>query len=171
MPKLSVTYRVQSNRNLVKKGAEHLRAKVPLIAKKRFKAASKELKDRMSTPGKKIGYPVKWDNDRQRIAVIIKLKGSKRAQRKAGGFKNLPYKRTNKHIRGFKTKELKLGFQVYNSFGTSIYLYGDAHGLRQSRIHKGRHPLFARQAEIVMNKLPETVRREMVALVKELPAK
>lgn len=125
----------------------------------------------MTQPGKPIRYPVRWDNDNQRIAVIIKLKGSKRAQKKAGGWKNLPYRRTHKHRKGWRVKELKLGFQVYNTFGKSVHIYGDAQGKQQSRIHQKRHPVFREQADIVLRTLPQTVRNEMAALAKELPQK
>lgn len=158
---IKISYRVTSNRNLVKRGREYLRAEVPKIAKKRFKTAAEDLKKRVSKPGKKIKYPVNWDNRKQMIKVIIMLRKQK----------NLPYKRTNAHVLKWKVTAIKTGYTLTNSKKTSVYLFGDASGNGQSRIHQKRWVNLRRQADIVYNKLPKTIQREMVDLAKKVPAK
>lgn len=166
---LKITYRSVSNKHVITRGAEHLRAQVPKIAKRRFKEASDELVTRMSQPGKRITYPVKWVSRAQRIAVIIKLKGNTR--RNKGKFKNLPYHRTGAHSRGWKIKALKSGYSVTNTKKTAVYLYGDPSGNGQSPIHAGRWPKLSTQANIVLKKLPKLVRDDMVEIARKMPDK
>lgn len=156
-----ISIRMKSNIDIVRKGKEQLRAKVPKVARSRLKAAANELKKRMSKVGKRVKYPINWASEKQKWYVIIMLRKRKM----------LPYKRTGKHARGWKVTVLKSGYSVKNSEKTSVYLYGNAAGQRQSRIHQGRWNLLRDQADIVIRSLPVTVQREMVELAKKVPNK
>lgn len=159
MPNL-IKIRVKSNKQIVKKSQENLRLNSPKIAKSRFQAAARDLKKRMSVDGKPVKYPINWDNEKQRLKVIIKL-------RKA---KNIPYKRRKAMQKGWKVVAMETGYSVENRVRGNIYVYGDKDGAGQSRIHAGRWPKLRRQADIVIKALPASVQKALVSYVTKVAA-
>lgn len=155
---VKATIRVKSNKQIVPKSKEDLRAQVPKIAKSRLKAAATDLKKRMSKPGKKIKYPVSWDSVAQKFKVIIML-------RKA---RNLPYRRTKKMQMGWKVESIQTGYTLSNKVRGSKFVYGDTGTTMQSYIHQNRWPSIRVQADIVVKNLPAGMIRALTETTKKL---
>lgn len=156
MPAIKI--RVKSNKQLVPKSKEDLRAMVPKVAKSNLKKYATELKTRMKKPGRKVKYPITWENFKQKIKVIVKL-------RKA---KNLPYKRSKKHQQGWQLVQMQTGYSVENKVRGSKWIYGDPSGTQQSTIHSGRWPFIKREADIVIRKMPQGMFRALSEATKRL---
>lgn len=162
MPGL-VKIQVKSNITLVKRDKENLRRAVPVIAKGRLRDAAIDLKKRMSKAGKPMGYPVPWVSDAQRIKVIIKI------MKRQG---ELPYKRSKDAQRSWSVSSKSNGYAVSTSLGRIYkHIYGNPQGLYQSPIHTGRWPKLAREAKIVIEALPKSVKGSMLKAVRAMPQK
>lgn len=139
--------KAKASTELVRRNLENLRLALPKVGKFRLTEAGSEIRRRMSKPGKKIRYPVRWANKRQMIKVIIML-------RKRG---TLPYIRTHAHERGWKEETTTTGIKVYNNVRASRYLYGTMKGERQSSIHVDRWLLLRAVYDAVIKDLPKKV--------------
>jgi hypothetical protein len=74
--------------NLRRYTAKVANAPVPtVVSRQALDASLKQAQEFYKTPTNKPRYPLRWKSDKQRIAVIIRLKEEG----------NLPYKRTGKH--------------------------------------------------------------------------
>jgi len=141
------------NAKIVKAGFEHLRRAIPEISRLRLYQAAVEIVRRMKQPGKPITYPVKWDTLKQRRAFFA-----------TDGFgKGIPTKRTGAYqkawqVRAVRQSPANVGYDVGNPLAHARHIGGRSTGGGQSKIHKGRWPLFKRQVEIVVKKLPKLVR-------------
>jgi hypothetical protein len=81
--------------NLRRYTAKVANAPVPtVVSQQALDASLKQAKDFYKTPANKPRYPLRWKSDKQRIAVIIKLK--------AEG--NLPYKRSGKMDKAWRVR-------------------------------------------------------------------
>lgn len=126
-----------------------------------MKEASSLLVKRMQKPGKRIRYPVNWDSERQRKAFFA-TNGFRRKGSKGG----IPTKRTNAHIKAWKIVKVPGGYSVQNKRASAVYVYGNDKGKRQSKIHKGRWPLFRTEALAVRKVLPIMIREHLKGMFK-----
>lgn len=167
MPQISL--KVSSNAKLVAKRFENLRKSIPQIGKSRMQEAAREIQRRLRIPGKSPTYPINWDSDRQRIAFF--------ASNGFGG--GIPHIRTGQSALGWKIVPLPNGYRIENNKKSrkiakvrgsgkpfAVYIWGDARGMGQSNIHKGRWPLFRDIVDAVVRRLPKSVRESLVSLVK-----
>jgi|GEM_PF-2604856 len=158
MPWISYSQKTKTSSKLVRQGLERLRKAIPLIGRKRIYDAAVEIRKRMKTPGKKPTYPIQWDSVKQRKAFFA-----------SNGFgRGIPTKRSGTYTKNWQVIKTANGYDVGNPLSWAQYVGGTARGARQSSIHKGRWPVFRRQVEIVINKLPLTVRRAMKLTARNL---
>jgi len=132
---------------LVRQGLEDFTREVPLIGRKRIYDMMREAKSILSTPGSPISYPVQWDSEKQRIYVIAMLRDRN----------NLPYQRTGNLPDAWKIERDGEGYTMYNSQPAAVYVYGNYEGARQSRIHRGRHPVMQEVLETRIQGLPSEI--------------
>jgi len=122
------------------------------------KTAAEKILEKMATPGKPITYPVQWDSPKQRRYVMWLLRSTN----------NLPYTRTDKHVKRWKIVNVRGGFSVVNTRKTTIYLSGNLKGKSQSRIHRGRWPLFADVIKATTRTLPKKIAAAIKQAVRKL---
>jgi len=152
-----LSWEVGKGAKIVRQGLEHLRRKIPEIGRKRLYDAALELRRRMATEGKPVRYPIQWDSTKQRKAFFA-----------TDGFgKGIPTKRTGTYRKNWKVIPTQDGYDVGNPLAHAKYIGGTGRGGSQSNIHKGRWPNFKRQAEIVFNKLPKTVQRNLIQIARQ----
>ena len=118
------------------------------------------LRTLMSKSGDVIGYPVKWDSDKQRKAYFA-----------SNGFgRGIPYHRDGGYEQGWRVDSITNGYRTYNALPSARYVSGlplggssPANG-GQSRIHKIRWQSLQLAAlmaiEFIKNKLPEELRND-----------
>lgn len=151
-----LTWKVDKNAKLVRQGLERLRKRIPEIGRKRLYDAALDLRRRMATPGKPVTYPIKWDSVKQRKAFFA-----------TDGFgAGIPTRRRGTYEKNWKVVPTQDGYDVGNPLAHAKHIGGTPRGARQSRIHQGRWNLFKRQAEIVFNKLPKTVRDNLAQIAR-----
>jgi len=148
------------NAKIVKAGFEHLRRAIPEISRLRLYQAAVEIVRGMKQPGKPIQYPVRWDTQKQRRAYFA-TKGT--FIRGYTGPSKIPTKRTRIYQKAWQLRAVtqspaNVGYDVGNPLAHARHIGGRSTGGGQSKIHKGRWPLFKRQVEIVVKKLPKIVR-------------
>lgn len=152
MPQLTI----YSNAPIVRQGLEKLRGALPQIGRLRLYKAAKEIQRRMNKPGRKITYPVQWDSEKQRRAFFA-----------TDGFgRGIPTVRTNRYIKSWKVKKAKAGYTLSNRSPAARYIGGRAKGSGQSKIHKGRWPLFRDATDFVVTHLPKLVTQNLRDFVK-----
>jgi hypothetical protein len=91
------------------------------------------LKSKVSKPGSRPTYPINWDSEKQRRAFF--------ATKGFGG--GIPYARTGRYENAWRISRSGSGFVLENPSPQSIYISGDENARGQSRIHRGRWPLWA----------------------------
>jgi len=146
MTMLGVHVKIDSK--LVAKGMQDLGAEIPKIGRLQIYQVVLRSRTRLRKPGKKVHYPVQWDSPRQKIKVIILLKYV---------LKQLPYKRTEGYQQGFTIVKQKEGYDLDNATYRAKHIGGDADGLGQSRIFRGRYPLIRKVVDDEFAKLPAAV--------------
>lgn len=103
----------------------------------------------MKQPGSKPTYPIQWDSDRQRKAYF--------ASNGFGG--GIPTRRGREYIKGWQVIRTEAGYDVGNPLTHAKYIGGTARsGRTQSKIHRGRWPLFVDAVTKYLGKLPKAVR-------------
>lgn len=144
---------------LVRKGLERLRRKVPLVSRQRIYDAMVKIRRIMKEPGLPPTYPIHWDSTRQRKAFFA-----------TDGFgRGIPTRRTGAYQRAWQIIKTDNGYDVGNPLSHSIYLAGTARsGRRQSRIHRGRWPLFVNAINKVIGKLPRAVREGLKQTARQI---
>lgn len=135
------------NADIVRMGLEDFTAEVPKIGRQRIYNMMREAKSILSTPGSPITYPVSWDSEKQKRFVIAML-------RERG---NLPYNRTGRLPAGWKIEKAGEGYLMSNPYDEAVYIYGNYEGARQSRIHRGRHPVMQDVLETQIQGLPSEI--------------
>lgn len=131
IPALQVRLR---GRKLTQAAIKKFGDQAPKVVRATFKQASQNIAEKMQVPGKPITYPVKWDSDKQRRAFF--------ATNGFGG--GIPHVRQNVYVGAWQQKTIRGGYQVSNKLKYAGYIAGDIYGNRQSRIHRGRWPVFRR---------------------------
>lgn len=157
MAGISASIQVRNNIKLVRKNMENLRTAIPKIAKTRLNEVSVEIARRMSRPGSKIKYPVRWTNIKQRIKVILMI------LRKQG---SLPYVRTHEHERGWKSEATANGSKAYTNVKGSKYLYGTMRNTHVQEMFSGRWPLIRIVYDKVLAGLPKKVKESLKGIPK-----
>lgn len=124
-----------------------------------IEATVKEIQSQMQVPGKPVTYPIQWDSDKQRMFVMAKLRREN----------NLPYKRTGAYVNGWKVSTLPNGYSISNTSpagaiggtlkGSPSLLAQGGQSLStwQSKIHRGRWPLFLVVVAEQISQLPKRV--------------
>lgn len=136
-----------TNATIVRQGLEDFTREIPLIGRKRIYDMMLEAKSILSTPGSPVSYPVNWDSEKQRIYVISMLRERN----------NLPYQRTGALPDAWKIEKAGDGYIMYNPQPAAVYVYGNYEGARQSRIHRGRHPVMQEVLETRIQGLPSEI--------------
>jgi len=116
-----------------------------------------KIRKEMAVPGKPPTYPIQWDSVKQRRAFFA-----------TNGFgRGIPTKRTDRYVREWQVIKLQNGADVGNPLAHAGHIGGTAKGKRQSRIHKGRWPVFRKVVDAAIAKLPKSVRDRLVVVVRE----
>ncbi len=148
---------VKADTRLVRKGLQDLGAEIPKVGKLQIYQVMRRSKARLTKKGKRVTYPVPWDNIRQKIKVILMLKAAN----------NLPYRRKGDYQRGFKIIQIRDGYDLINENPNAEYIGGNARGKRQSRIFKGRYPIVREVVEEEAAKLPGAVVQHIKLVTKQ----
>lgn len=147
---------------LVAQRFERLRKRIagPEIGRQRLYKAAVDIRHRMKQPGKPVTHPIKWDSIRQKKAFFATDAFTIKGKRPKGYVNtHIPTKRSGDYQRAWKVVKTETGYDIGNPLSHSKYIGGTPRSTRrQSRIHRGRWPLFKRQIEIVIRKLPKSVR-------------
>ena len=131
---------------LVRMGLQNLAKEIPEVGRNQIYLKTRRIRMWLKKPGSPITYPVKWDSEKQRRAYFA-----------TDGFgAGIPYRRSGKHAE-FKVEKLENGYKVSAPFPECKFIYGDALGKGQSRIHQGRWPIAVDVIEAELSNLPEEV--------------
>jgi hypothetical protein len=150
-----LTIRVRGVKEL-KAGLNKLRHQIPMGMLETLGLAANEIKREMFRAGKKPTYPIQWDSTKQRKAFF--------ATDGFGG--GIPHKRTQNTQLGWRVIKFENGFNVGNPLSHAVYVYGSTKSAkRQSRIHKGRWPLFARTWPGIIEKLPRNIQARLKIII------
>lgn len=121
-----------------------------------------EIKSQMSVPGAAITYPVQWDSDKQRRYVMAKLRSEG----------NLPYRRTDGYINGWRMERMPEGVSLSNRHPAGA-IGGTLKGNSladisswQSRIHRGRWPALLPVLRTELAKLPKRIMDKLTVTAK-----
>lgn len=142
-----------SKAKVVRQGLANLRKKFPLVGREEMFELSRRIRRRMAVPAPKPDYPINWDTLRQRKAFFA-----------TGGFGGgIPHKRKKRkgYPHSFRVIKIKDGYKINNSYPGAVYIGGDERGLGQSRIHAGRWPLFRREFDKEVSKMPKRLQRSL----------
>lgn len=165
-----MSWRVIPPASLVQKRFERLRKKIPLISRQRIYDAAIEIRKRMKKVGKKPTYPIQWDSEKQRKAFFA-TKGT--FIRGYDGPSKIPTKRTGEYVRAWKVipvlkSPADVGYDVGNPLSHAKYIGGTVRSTRrQSRIHRGRWPLFKEAIDAVVKRLPKSVKRSLQQIARQ----
>lgn len=148
---------------IVKKGLDATRKALGNLKKRLFPSALERVHatgDRiikvMRTPGKPPTHPIQWDTERQKRAYF--------ATNGFGG--GIPTVRTDESPNAWKVIKTDRGADMSNPLSHAGYLYGTERGERQSRIHRGRHPIFRKIVDSMIARLPRSVRDRLVVVIR-----
>lgn len=123
-----------------------------------FKNATKKIADKMNVAGKPPTYPIQWDSPKQRRAFF--------ATNGFGG--GIPHVRTGAYIAAWEQKTIRGGYQVANMKRYAGYIAGDIMGKRQSRIHRGRWPVFRKVVDRILKTLPNEIVSDLKTAYKKI---
>jgi len=161
MPTSFIRFTAKQSVKIVQRKFEKLRRKIPLISRLRIYTAMVKIRKAMKTPGLPITYPVQWDSSKQRKAFFA-TKGT--FIRGYTGPSMIPTRRTDAYLKAWKVIKLQGdvdGYAVGNPLSHASFIGGGPRsfkGTTQSRIHRGRWPLFSVTWRKVIEKLPKAVR-------------
>jgi len=143
MPFLSI--KITPPARLVARRFERLRRKIPVVSRKRLYDAAVYIRSQMKQEGDPVVYPIRWDSVKQRKAFFA-----------SDGFgSGIPTRRSGEYQKNWQVikSEGDDGYDVGNPLAHSKYIGGTARSVnRQSRIHKGRWPLFKEVIEKALYK-------------------
>jgi hypothetical protein len=115
--------------------------------------AAQNVRDEMKEEGKPIVYPVQWDSTAQRKKFFA-----------TDGFgRGIPTKRTGGGVNAWKAIRTQDGAETSNPLSHIVFISGR----RQSRIHRGRWKLFHIAVDFVLSKLPDKLRSNVIATIRE----
>ena len=145
MPQLTIKVH---GADIVRKGLEDLSNEIPKISRLRIYEMMRRAKARLSADAPRPSYPIDWDSEKQRRAYF--------ATDGFGG--GIPYRRTGAMPAGWEIVRVDPnGYRMENNQDNAVYVYGDYSGARQSKIHRGRHPIFQEVLENEIQGLPEEI--------------
>jgi len=151
-----VTFSVRVRGDLVAKSLQELDAEIPKIGRQQIYNTVRKIKAAMRKPGKKPTYPIKWDSDKQRRAFFA-----------TGGFgRGIPTRRTGQYAAGWEIEKIESGYKVHNKFAGAKHIGGDAYGLSQSSIHKGRWAVLRDETDKAIETLPAEVGANIVTVAR-----
>lgn len=141
---------------LVRKGLQDLSAEIPKVGRQQIRTVMNRILRRMSKPGRKPNYPIKWDSEKQRRAFFA-----------TDGFgRGIPTKRTGAYTGGWKIESVENGYRLENNTSYAKYLGGDAYGVVHSGIHKGRWENTRDVVEEETEKLPEEIEAAIIMVAR-----
>jgi hypothetical protein len=130
----------------------------PKVIRSTFKTTAEKINAKMQVPGKPITYPVQWDSAKQRRAFF--------ATDGFGG--GIPHVRKGFYVSQWQATTIRGGYQVANKWNRAGYIAGDIKGERQSRIHKGRWPVFRRIVDAALKLIPKRIVSDLKVMVKKI---
>jgi len=139
---------VKVDGKLVKQGLQKLSKKIPEIGRNQIYQVVLRSRTRMRKPAPRPTYPIPWDSLRQKIKVLIILRYS------LGG---PPYRRTDTYRNSFVIQKLQQGYALTNESDRATHLTGDAEGVGQIRMARGRYLIMRKVIDEEMLKLPSAV--------------
>jgi hypothetical protein len=143
---------------IVRQIEQNLRAELPKVGRMKLRNVLERIRKKMSGEGKKVNYPVKWDNPKQRRAYFA-----------TDGFgKGIPYTRTGGYQQAWKVVQKENGFSLRNAKPQAKYIGGTSYGLGQSRIHQGRWRLLRDTVDEELDKLTEEVRDSLFVVTRRI---
>ena len=151
---------IATNAKIVRQGLEHLRKAIPEIGRKRLYDMARAIKKILRKPGKKPTYPIQWDSEKQRRAFFARDGFSKPAGwKRPKGYvnQNIPTRRTNAYVKGFKVERLESGYSIVNPVTYAGYVGGRMSGKGQSKIHKDRWQIIREVVNREVAKLPKLI--------------
>jgi hypothetical protein len=158
MPSNLLGIHVTSNAKVVKKSLQDLGAEIPKVGRLQIYNVMVRSKARLSKPGKKPTYPIKWDSLRQKIKVLIILRYVLR---------EMPYRRRDLYRKAFRIIKQEEGYDLANDMDRASAISGDAEGKGQSRIFQGRYPIMREVIDEEMEKLPTAVVAHLQIVAKQ----
>ena len=112
-----------------------------------------QIREEISKPGSPPTYPINWDSERQRKAFFA-----------TDGFgRGIPTKRSNEYVEAYHVVRREDGAEVGNPLSHAKFIGGRA----QSNIHKGRWPIFWEVADVIIQRLPDKVKKRIVVIAQE----
>lgn len=105
-----------------KEKVEDVRGKFSGVVVSALENAAMLFAERMAEEGAPVQYPIQWDSEKQRRAVIAKLA-------REG---NLPYRRTQRYVRGWKVVRMGNRYEVLNPVEYAAWVGGMANGWHSS---------------------------------------
>lgn len=146
------------NKVLVAKALSMIGLDAEKTVRKAFRTSAKTITDKMSVPGKPVTYPIKWDSEKQRRYVMAMLREQN----------DLPYTRKGGYVASWKMSTIRGGYQVANKWNKAGFIAGDIHGKRQSRIVKGRWPVFRKVIDAALRLVPRQIVSDLKITFKRL---
>lgn len=167
MPWLSL--KIVPPAKIARQGLERLRKGIPSVGRLRLYKAAIEIRKRMKVEGKPVTYPINWDTEKQRKAFFATDAFTIKGRRPLGYVnEHIPTVRTGDYQKAWQVIRTEDGYDVGNPLAHSQYIGGTARSAdRQSRIHRGRWPVFKRQIEIVLRTLPKLVKDNLKAIARQ----
>lgn len=101
---------------------EEVREKFSGVVVSALENAAMLFAERMAEEGAPVQYPIQWDSEKQKRAVIAKLA-------REG---NLPYRRTQRYVRGWKVVRMGNKYEVLNPVEYAAWVGGMANGWHSS---------------------------------------
>ena len=133
---------------IVRQGLQDLGAEVPKIGRLGIYRGMQSIVRRMKTPGSPPTYPINWDSEKQKRFVLAMLRSRD----------DLPYTRNGRYIAEWGiVKSGEIGYMIHNEAPQAVYIGGNYEGMRQSRIHEGRWPVFHDEVEAELEKMPTEI--------------
>ena len=133
-------------------GLQNLADEIPKIGRLQIYRTTMDIRKAMQVKGSKPTYPIDWDSIKQMKAFF--------ASDGFGG--GIPHARTDEYINSWLVERLgEMGYRLVNKSSGAQYIGGNAYGQRQSKIHRGRWPVFRDEADKQIEKLPENIASEV----------
>lgn len=143
---------IQVHGEMVRKGLQNLADEIPKVARLPIYRAVVRIRTGMRKQGAKPTYPIPWDSVRQ-MKAFYASKGFR------GG---VPHVRGSRYVDGWQIENIgDQGYRVINNMPGTQYVSGNAYGQFQSRIHRGRWPVFRDVADKEIKGLPEEIAKEI----------
>ena len=128
---VSVSFQIE-NAGKVRAALEKLRLAAPKATAEEMQTALTKAAGELSSEPSKPSYPVNWDSNKQRMAFF--------ATKGFGG--GIPYARTGRISKQWIIQNNTSSVRLSNKAPQAVYVYGTWESTKQSRIHKGRWPVF-----------------------------